>query len=230
MSFFNTQGPILRRKQPHLDVQDLDGLLAWRWHVNQRPIISWLYTRIDQVFLSWGWITGFIFLTPQLFPLISWHDQAIFWSALSLVGIGVMIWLAWFWVKVERFRWLIYLWSTLVVIGLGLTDYGIFMGSGLILMNLCPLWLVLCAVGYGAMGWGMRSRTFLMVAVFHGAAIPLLGLAQAYQFLITAVVISSSLFFLAEVQWDMRPPVYSETLSQAQNEFNRQQQNIRSLG
>ena len=220
---------MLRLKQTHLDVQDLDGLISWRWTINQQPIISWQYTRIDQVFLSWGWITGLIFLTPQLFPLISWHDQAIFWSSLSLVGIGVMIWLAWFWVKVERFRWLIYLWSTLVVVGLGLTDWGIFTGSGIMLMNLCPLWLGLCALGYGVMGWGMRSRTFLLFAALHGSAILLLSQVPVYQFLITAVVISSSLFFLAEVQWDMRPQVYSAALSQEQNEFNRQQQQLRSV-
>ena len=140
-----------------------------------------------------------------------------------------MTWLAWFWVKVERFRWLIYLWSALVLIGLALTDYGIFMGSGIILSNLCPLWLMLCALGYGAMGLGMRSRTFLMVAALHSLAIPALSLAPAYQFSMTAIVMSSCLFFLAEVQWDMRPPVFSEALSPEQNAFNRTQHQLRTL-
>ncbi|MEM9265948.1 MAG: hypothetical protein AAGA46_10535 [Cyanobacteria bacterium P01_F01_bin.13] len=229
MSFFRCEEPILRRKQTQLDVQDLSGLISWRWQINQRQIISWLYTRIDQVFLVWGWITGVIFLTPQLFPLISWHDQAIFLSGLSLLGIGMMTWLAWFWVKVEQLRWLIYLWSGLVVIGLALTDYGIFMGSGMILINLCPLWLMLCALGYVVMGVGMRSRTFLMFATLHSCAIPLLSLAPGYQFSITAMVISSSLFFLAEVQWDMRPPVFSEALSAEQNAFNQKQHQLRTL-
>ncbi|MBE7382093.1 MAG: hypothetical protein F6J95_011845 [Leptolyngbya sp. SIO1E4] len=229
MSFFNPQEPILRPKQTHLDIQDLEGLISWRWQINQRMVVSWLYTRIDQVFLLWGWITGLIFLTPQFLPTVSWLDQAIIWSVLSVIGLGIMTWLAWFWVKVEQLRWLIYLWSGLVLIGLVLTDYGILQGSGLILMNLCPIWLAVCAAGYVAMGLDMRSRTFLIFAALHGAAIPLLNLVPAYQFLITAVVMSGSLFLLAELQWDMRPPATSKALSVEQNAFNHKQQRLRSL-
>ena len=179
--------------------------------------------------MLWGWITGLIFLTPQFLPTVSWLDQAIIWSVLSVIGLGIMTWLAWFWVKVEQLRWLIYLWSGLVLIGLVLTDYGILQGSGLILMNLCPIWLAVCAAGYVAMGLDMRSRTFLIFAALHGAAIPLLNLVPAYQFLITAVVMSGSLFLLAELQWDMRPPATSKALSVEQNAFNHKQQRLRSL-
>ncbi|MEO0407094.1 MAG: hypothetical protein AAF289_07070 [Cyanobacteria bacterium P01_A01_bin.135] len=226
MSFFNAQEPILRRKQVHLDIQDLQGLIRWRWQVNQQTLVSWLYTRIDQVFLLWGWITGLIFLTPQFFA-VSWTDQAILWSALSVAGVAVMTWLAWFWVTVEQLRWLIYLWCELVLVGVALTDYGIFVGSALILANLCALWLGLCAIGYGLMGLGMRSRTFLLMAGLHSLAIPLLSWVPAYQFLLTALVVSGSLFALAELQWDMRPPSESKVLSAEQNSFNQQQQQLR---
>lgn len=229
MSFFNPQEPVLRRKQTQLDIQDLEGLIFWRWQINQRLLVSWLYTRIDQVFLLWGWITGLIFLIPQFFPIISWTEQAILWSGLSVMGIGGMTWLAWFWVKVEQLRWLIHLWSGVVLIGLALTDYGIFAGSGVILMNLCPIWLVLCAVGYAVMGLGMRSRTFLIFAGLHSFAIPLLQLVPSYQFFTTSMVISGSLFLLAEVQWDMRPPIISAVLSPEQNAFNREQHRLRAL-
>ncbi|NER80474.1 MAG: hypothetical protein F6K42_13035 [Leptolyngbya sp. SIO1D8] len=229
MSFFNSQEPILRLKQTHLDIQDLDGLISWRWQINQRLIMSWLYTRIDQVFLLWGWITGLIFLVPQFFPVISWIHQAMIGSGVSIMGLMLMTWLAWFWVTVERLRWLIYLWIGLVLAGLLLTDYGIWKGSGLILMNLCPLWLIICSIGYVAMGLNMRSRTFLICAIFHGVAIPLLNLAPTCQFLITALVMSGSLFLLAELQWDMRPPMTSEVLSPEQNAFNQVQQQRRRL-
>ncbi len=227
MSFFDTQEPILRRKQTQLDVQDLKGLIRWRWRIKQRTVISWLYTRIDQVFLLWGWIVGLIFLTPQFFPMVSWVHQAILWSLLSAIGVGVMVWLAWFWVAVERLRWLIYLWAELVAGGLALTDYGIFAGSGLVLTNLCALWLLLCAIGYGAMGLGMRSRAFFGVMALHVAAVPLLSVVPAYQFLVTAAVMSGSLFLLAEVQWDMRPPSDSAALSSEQNAFNFKQRRLR---
>lgn len=218
----------MRRKQTQLDLQDLTGLIRWRLRIRQCTVVSWLYTRIDQVFLLWGWITGIIFLTPHFFPALSWVDQALFWSVLSIAGTGLMVWLAWFWVAVERLRWLIYLWSELVILGVALTDYGIFAGEGFILANLCALWLVLCAIGYGLMGFGMRSRAFLIVAGLHLATVPLLGMMPAHQFLATAMVMSGSLFLLAEVQWDMRPPTESEMLSAAQNAFNLKQQQLRA--
>jgi hypothetical protein len=223
MTFFNSPEPLLRRKQPHLDIQDLQGLMRWRLRVNQHILVSWLYTRIDQVFLLWGWITAIIFMTPQVFPALSWTHQALGWSLLTTLGVSGMAALAWFWVRVERLRWLIYLWGGLMAVGLGLTDYGILARSGAILARLCPLWLTVCALGYGVMGFGMESRTFLLIALVHLAALPTLLLAPGYQFLITGVVISGCLFFLAEVQWDMRPPLSSPALTAEQQAFNREQ-------
>ncbi|MEO1353364.1 MAG: hypothetical protein AAFW84_32150 [Cyanobacteria bacterium J06635_15] len=238
MVFFNGREPILRRKQTALDIQDLYGLIKVHWQVGDRVVLSLRYTRIDQVFVVWAWITAIIFGVAQ-FSGVSWAEQAIAWSALTAVGIGVMVYLAWFWVAVERFRWLIYLWAALMALGIGLTDFGIFGGmffgghvlslSVVILMGLCPLWLGLTAVGYGLMGIGMRSRTFLIAAVLHGLAIPTVMLSPSWQFLSTGIVMAGTLALLAEVQWDMRPPQPTAVLSEAERQFNRQQHQRRQL-
>ena len=228
MTFFNHREPILRRKQTQLDVQDLEGLIFWQWKIGETPVFSLLYTRIDQVFLLWGWIVGAIFLTPHFFPTFAWTHQALLGSVLSVLGIAAMAVFAWFWVKVEQLSWLIYLWAGLVLIGLGLTNYGIFAGVGGILVSLCPLWLGLCGLGYGLMALGLRSRTFLIVSGLHLASIPLLTLAPTHQFVLTAAVMAGSLFLLAEVQWDMRPPVVSPVLSSEQIAFNQSQHQHRA--
>lgn len=227
MRFLNSWKPIIRRKQTQLDIQDLEGLIYWRWKINKNLEFSGLYTRIDQIFLIWGCITGLIFLIPHFFPIISWTYQAIAGSILSLIGIIVMAGFAGFWVKVEQLRWLVYLWSGLVVVGIGLTDYGIFTGSGLILMHLCSIWLTVCVIGYAAMGWGIQSRSFLIVAGLHALTVPLIQIVPNFQFLTTAAVMSGSLFLLAELQWDMRPPIASPVLSEAEQAFNRQQHELR---
>lgn len=227
MSFFNRQEPILRRKQPQLDIQDLKGLIYWEWKLNGTSVFTLLYTRIDQVFLLWGWIVGVIFLTPQFFPTFAWTHQALLGTVLSMVGLGGMAAFAWFWVKVEQLRWLLHLWGGLVLLGLGLTNYGIFVGVGAILANLCSIWLILCGFGYVFMAVGLRSRTFLIAGGLHGATIALLHLVPAHQFLITALVMAGTLFLLAEVQWDMRSPVASPVLSSEQTAFNQRQHQLR---
>lgn len=227
MTFFNHREPILRRKQTQLDIQDLEGLIFWQWKINETPVFSLLYTRVDQVFLLWGWIVGAIFLTPHFFPTFAWTHQALLGSALSLLGIVGMAAFAWFWVRVEQLSWLIYLWAGLVLLGLGLTNYGIFAGVGSILAYLCPMWLGLCGLGYGLMGLGMRSRTFLLFGGLHLMMMPLLQLALTHQFLLTATVMSGSLFLLAEVQWDMRSPIASPVLSPEQIAFNQNQRQSR---
>ncbi|ASC70056.1 hypothetical protein XM38_009860 [Halomicronema hongdechloris C2206] len=227
--FFGSDTPILQTKQAHLDVQDLCGLLRVRWGVGQRTLLSWMYTRIDQVFLVWGWMAGIIFLTPYCFPGLSWSQQAIAWSSLTVVGTGLMAGLAWYWVRVERLRWVVYCWAALMMLGIGLTDYGIFASVPVILMNLCQLWLGLSGAGYVVTGIGMRSRSFLLVAGLHLLALPLLHWWPAEQFLITGIVIAGSLFGLAELQWDMRPPQDSDWLSERELAFNQAQQRQRRL-
>lgn len=220
MSFFNPDEPILRLKQTDLDIQDLQGLIHIQWRRQQQVLWRWLYTRIDQVFLLWGWITAIIFWVPQTLPALSWSTQAWLWSVLTLLGMGVMGWLAWFWVRVENLRWLVIGWSGLLLVGVGVTDYGIFCGQAWILSHLCLIWLGFCGCGYLAMGLGMRSRTFLIVALMHLAAVGVLPQVASWQFGFTGTVMAGSLFLLAEVQWDMRPPIASKALTPEQNAFN----------
>ncbi|MEO1592446.1 MAG: hypothetical protein AAFU71_14330 [Cyanobacteria bacterium J06632_22] len=226
MFLFNNSGPILRWKQAALDVQDLCGLITLHWRWGSRTVLRHHFTRIDQVFLVWGWVTACIFLTAQFLP-ISWTVQAGLWSGLTLTGIVTMIRLAWFWVQVERLRWVIYLWSGLMLLGVLVTTWGIFGGVGLILLNLCALWLLLCAVGYLIMGLGMQSRSFLAAALVHSLSV--LTLAPAWQFLTTAVVMAGSLLLFACVQWDMRLPVKPDMLSEEDIAFNQSQQALRQL-
>ncbi len=218
--------PLLRFKQKELDIQDLCGLLKVHGRIGQKTLFSRFYTRIDQVFLLWGIITGVIFVTAHFFP-ISWHFQAIIWSTLTLVGSVVMACLTHFWVTVEQLRWIVYLWIGLMVIGLGITDVGIFAGIGVILINLCPLWLGLTAIGYIFMGMGMSSQTFIISGFIHLLGIELLDYFVQWQFLLTGLIMASCLFLLAELQWDMRPPIESQVLTAEERDFNRQQNKLR---
>ncbi|NJN02046.1 MAG: hypothetical protein HC873_00280 [Leptolyngbyaceae cyanobacterium SL_1_1] len=227
-SFFNSAEPILRRKQPNLDVQDLCGLWQIHWKLGDRTLLSNLYTRIDQVFVLWGWITAIIFGVAQ-FTQVSWSAQAIAWTMLTLLGTAAMTYLAWYWVKVEGLRWLIYGWAVLMLGGVLLTDYGIFGTCGWILINLCPLWLGLTAAGYLMMGMGMGSRTFVLAALIHGLSIPALSAMPHWPFLFTGGVMSGCLMLLSEVQWDMRSPVTSQVLSAEEQAFNQEQQRLRQL-
>ena len=229
MSFFDPTVPILRCKQEALDVQDLEGLLCIDLRLGALSLFSSFYTRIDQVFVVWGWITLAIFSIAQFFPL-SWQIQAIFWSVLTLVGCATTIWLTWFWVSVERLRWVAYLWVGLMLLGVSVTDYGVFCGCGNILLNLCPLWLGISAVGYAATGLGMRSRTFLLASIIHVLGIMALPYFPGWQFLATGSIMAGSLLLLAELQWDMRSPqAESALLSEEQRQFNRQQQELRLM-
>lgn len=222
MSFFNPNTPVIRDKQTALDVQDLCGLLRVHWQINQLQLFSAFYTRIDQVFLLWGCITSVIFLTAQFLPL-SWQLQAIFWSSLTLVGVLAMSALAWFWVKVEQLCWLVYTWSALLLVGVGLTDGGIFLGWIPVLLNLCALWLGLSAIGYFLTGWGLRSRAFMLAGGLHVLGLLLLPFVPALPFLSTGIVMAGTLLFLAEVQWDMRSPTATAQLTAEQQQFNREQ-------
>ncbi len=54
-----------------------------------------------------------------------------------------------------------------MLLGLLLTDLGIFLGWGKVLANLCPLWLGMSGVGYFLTGLAVRSRTLLTASLFH---------------------------------------------------------------
>ncbi|MGK7880241.1 MAG: hypothetical protein AB4060_09095 [Crocosphaera sp.] len=222
----NRTQPLLRFKQKELDIQDLCGLLKIYARIGKKTILYRFYTRIDQVFLLWGLITGIIFVTAHFLP-ISWQFQAIIWSILTLIGSVVMAYLTHFWVTVEKLRWIVYLWIGLMLIGLGITDVGVFAGIGVILINLCPIWLGITAIGYIIMGIGMSSQTFIISGLIHLLGIKLLGYFVQWQFLVTGLIMTTCLLILAELQWDMRPPIESQVLTSEEREFNRQQNKLR---
>jgi hypothetical protein len=223
---FNLSVPLLRIKQKDVDIQDLCGLIKIHWRVGSTTLINNIYTRIDQVFILWAFITVGIFFTAQFCPL-SWQIQAIVWSILTVIGTVGMICLTHFWVVVEQLRWVTLLWSGLMLLGLGITNIGIFASIPVILMNLCPLWLVLSAIGYIVMGWGMYSRTFIMMGIFHLFGIMILPYVLGWQFVSTGLIMASCLLLLSELQWDMRPPFDSKVLTAEQIEFNRRQHQLR---
>lgn len=228
MAFFNQTEPIIRSKQPELDIQDLKGLLKINLKLGNITILSSFYTRIDQVFLLWGWISLIIFMIAQFLP-VSWITQAYWWSTLTIVGTLGMTGLSYYWVKVERVAWIVYWWMLLMVIGLTLTNFGIFGGWSNILMNLCPLWLGLCAFGYLGTGIGLRSRAFLMAGILHIISIPLLPYLISWQFLVSGLIMGGTLLFFAEVQWDMRSPIESYLLTAEELAFNQQQYQRRQI-
>ncbi|MEL6494816.1 MAG: hypothetical protein AAFQ41_06790 [Cyanobacteria bacterium J06623_7] len=227
MSLFNTAEPIIRRKQHALDFQDRQGLLNLKLQISNKTLFNNIYTRIDQVFVVWGIITAVIFFTAQFAP-IDWRTQAFFWSLLTIAGTIAMGTLTYFWVKVERLRWVLYAWVVLMLGGIAITDYGIYGGSADILMHLCHLWLGLSAVGYFCTGIGLRSRAFIMAGLFHILGIAILPLCLGWQFLATGLVMTANLLMFAETQWDMRLPIDNYgVLSEEQKEFNREQFLIR---
>ncbi|MBD1806782.1 hypothetical protein H6F98_15145 [Microcoleus sp. FACHB-SPT15] len=228
MTFFNPVEPIIRRKQEALDFQDRQGLLSLEMKIGQKTVISVFYTRIDQVFVLWGLICAAIFVTAQFAP-ISWVIQAGLWSVLTLLGTVGMVVLTHFWVKVERLRWVLCCWVALMLSGVALTDLSIFLSWGQILMNLCPMWLGLSAIGYICTGIGMRSRAFTFASLVHLLGIAVLPYLGSWQFLSTGIVIAASLLVFSGVQWDMRPPVQYEFLTPEQKRFNEQQYRLRQV-
>lgn len=226
MSFFNSAEPILRSKQEELDFQDRQGLLCFNLKIGDKTLISAFYTRIDQVFILWGLITAQIFITAQFAP-ISWVMQAGLWTVLSLIGIVGMIVLTYFWVKVERLMWLLYCWAILMLIGIALTDFGIFFGCGQLLMCICPIWLGLIGFGYFCTGIGMRSRAFTIASLIHFLGIIFLPFVGGWQFLATGLVMTINLLIFAGVQWDMRPPIDYNLLTPEQRRFNEEQFQLR---
>jgi hypothetical protein len=228
MTAFSTTEPILRRKQHALDVQDLEGLLHIDIKIKDVALFCGFYTRIDQVFILWGAITTVIFTTAQ-FLTLNWTDQALLWSILTLIGAWGTYQLAWYWVSVERLRWVVYIWVGLTIGGVLLTDWGLFGGGWAILPHLCELWLAISGIGYLMTAWGLRSRAFLVTGFIHLGAIALLPYLVAWQFLCTGIVTAGCLFILAEVQWDMHSTTENQLLTLAQKQFNQRQKELRQI-
>ena len=227
MTFFNLSEPVFRPKQHALDFQDRQGLLQLNISIKNKTLLSAIYTRIDQVFVIWGLISAVIFFTAQFAP-IDWITQAIFWSALTIIGTLGMTVLTHFWVRVEKLRWVLYSWIFLMLGGVAVTDLGIFLGWGQVLMHLCDMWLVLSALGYLCTGIGLRSRAFFVSAAVHLLGIVVLPYFMGWQFLATGLIMTLNLLLFAETQWDMRLPIDNYgVLSEEEKEFNRLQYLIR---
>lgn len=213
LNFFNFDIPLLRLKQSAFAIEDLPGLWRLHWQVGDQTIISTFYTRIDQACILWGCISLLIFATAQFLP-ISWSLQAILWSGLTVVGTVGMHVLTEPWSRFEHFKWVLRWWGVLMLSGLVITDLSIFLGWSGMLLQLCPLWLALNAVGYLGTGWRMRSRAFILVALIHLLGILILPYFAAWQFLLTGVVIGVSALLLAELQWDSSGNCTQEILSE----------------
>lgn len=170
MSFFNDSVPPLRRKRAALDIQDLEGLWQVNWYIGHIKLYSTYYTRIDQAFILWGLLLIPMFVTAQFFPL-NWGLQAGLWSVLSCIGTTVMMNWSSYWVKRRQVEWVLYCWVFLMLVGVILTNLGIIFSWGEILLNLCPMWLGLSALGYLCTGFAVRSRTILFTGVIHAIAI-----------------------------------------------------------
>lgn len=227
MTFLNLSEPIFRRKQHALDFQDRQGLLKFKIALRDKTLVSSFYTRIDQVFVVWGLICSVIFFTAQFSP-IDWITQATFWSILTIIGTIGMSRLTYFWVRVERLRWVLYTWIILMLGGVIITDLGIFWGLGKILMHLCDIWLALSAVGYISTGIGMRSRAFVVSGLFHLLGIVILPYCIGWQFLATGLIMTLNLLIFAETQWDMRSPIDNyDLLTEEQKIFNQKQHLLR---
>jgi len=212
MTFFNYSVPLLRRKQLTIEVQDLEGLWQVQFSLGKERFYSKFYTCLDRACLLWSLLLIPMFGTAQFFP-VSWMLQAGLWSVLSLVGTAAMVSMTYSWVKIERLTWVLYGWVILMLLGLVLTDFGIFLGWEKVLPNLCPLWLGISGIGYLGTGFAGRSRALLATTFFHLSGILILPYTSGWSFLFTGAGMVFSLLVLAELQWDMRHPINYPTLT-----------------
>ncbi|MFK8184830.1 MAG: hypothetical protein AB8B99_15775 [Phormidesmis sp.] len=226
MTSFDLQEPSLPFTSPTVGMQDVGGLIkvhfrmhlgrsrnqlqAFPYRLVQRFIHQRLkclsaiaFTEIDRAFLVWGAITIIIFSLAQ-FSSLSWATQAFIDAALTGLGITSTSKLTWRLACNERLRWVVCLWAVLMAGGMIATAYGIFCGVGAILVNLCVLWLSVCALGYLAMAIGLGSRSFSAASAVHALGIPFLVWHPAHQFFTSGLVIALTLFFFSFVPWDMR--------------------------
>lgn len=193
--------PIVSLKQSAFQVGDLPGLWRIHWQIKGVTLVSTFYTQHDQACILWGLTSAAIFGMAQFLP-VSWIAQTIFSSALTLIAVIGMLALTQRWVKLENLDWVLYCWVTLMLVGMVLTDLSVFLGWGTVLMNLCPLWLGLSAIGYLLTGIRMRSRLILLTAIIHLLAILILPYVGGWQCLTTGIVVGGSVLLLAVLQWD----------------------------
>ena len=203
MTFFNYSVPLQRRKQLKMDVQELQGLWQVQFPLGKDRFYSKFYTCLHRACLLWSLLLIPLFGTAQFFP-VSWMLQAGLRSVLDLAGTAATLSMTYSGVKIERLTWVLYGWVILMLLGLVLTDLGIFLGWEKVLANLCRLWLGAISIGYLGTGFAVRSRTLLAASFFHLSGIFILPYTGGWSFLFTGAVMVFSLLVLAELQWDMR--------------------------
>ncbi len=203
---FDQSVPPIQWKRDNLGTDEREGVIYLGSAPNPGQYSSLYYTRLDQALMLWAIATAIIFFTAQ-FHAFDWHHQARAWSALSLVILAATSVRAWPWAVALQLRWVAYLWAGITLLGLGLTDYGVYRSVGPILLNLCPLWLGLCAVGYGITAVGMGSRALIGIVALHGLAIGGVKLWPAALFGITGAAIAGCLLLLAQLEWDHRASI-----------------------
>jgi len=186
-----------------MDVHELEGLWQVQFPLGKDRFYSKFYTCLDRTCLLWSLLLIPMFGKAQFFP-VSWILQAGLWSVLGLVGTAAMVSMTYSWVKIERLTWVLYGWVILMLLGLVLTDLGIFLGWQKVLANLCLLWLGMSGLGYFGTGFAVRSRALLATSFFHLSGFLILPYTGGWSFLFTGAVMVFSLLVLAELQWDMR--------------------------
>lgn len=199
--FFYTDLPILGKKPSLQQIPEMPGMWRIHWQFGETLVRSTFYTQLDQTCLLWGILSLVIFTTAQFLP-ISWTTQAVLWTVLTLAGSIATIYLTPTWFRKEGFGWIVDWWVGLMLLGVAIGDLGIFLGWGVVLANLCPLWLALSGIGYLQTGWGMRSRALILIAGLHGLGIAILPWFTGWQFLVTGLILGFSGVILAEFQWD----------------------------
>ena len=208
MTFFDLSEPVPFYSQA-ARVRSLGSLLRAYLQQWVKVFSAIRLTELDQAFVAWGLAALLIFSLAQ-FSTLSWSIQAVLDASLTGATVAGTSGLTWQIAEIARLRWVVLLWAVLVSCGMGVTAYGIFCGVGFILVNLCPLWLGLCALGYLAMAIGMRSRCFAACSLVHGLAIIGLTFHPGWQFFTSGLVMALTLFFFSVVPWDMREVTNSE--------------------
>lgn len=201
-SFFHPD-PIFRTKSLDTDRKKHDGAIYLPVFSPLGLLPSRYYTRIDQALLVWGVTVALIFI-PAHFLYLDWRLQAILWSVLSLLAVGITLRLTWSSQEYRYLRWVMQLWALLMVTGIGISNYGVFGGHSWILGHMCDVWLGLCSIGYLVSAVGMRSRPLAIIGGLHCLTIVFISVFPQWMFLSTGLVMSWCLFLLAELWWEHR--------------------------
>ena len=195
--------PIFCWKRALPGLEERAGLMTISWRSSGGRVFKTYFTRLDQALLLWGGVTSIIFLTAQ-FSSLDWLTQAFYDSLLTIAATAMTVCMTWQWASVKRVRWILGIWSIVMMSAIGLSDYSIVVGNGLILQHLCTGWLSACALGYFITAIGLRSRAMMLVGFVHLGAVAACGSFLPWQFLLTGSVLTCSLWMLGILQWDHR--------------------------